>query len=246
MFKIKVIHLLINPEKPNEISQEDWLKFTDKQEKSIEYFSQVYDKFFDSVQIFNTPAVSPPPYETCNDTSIYVSDPSLAPESGAWLSTGHYGAFEAHRGAILNHFNEDLDAVLVVEGDVISHLEPEQFVTKVQEAFEFGQKHSAAFLTFANTPFGDGHNPKNIMIPYGEYDKIKHFLCCNCYLVFNNIRQDIQSKLKEAKWMAWDVWLYWNYDNRVPMFRLHKPIAFETSGFSFIDFKIKESNYIGS
>lgn len=244
MVKIKIVHLLINPDKPQNISEEDWLKFTTKQDKSIEYFSKVYSRFYSSIQVFNNRATSPPPLETCNDPSIYVADPSMAPTTGAWLSTGHYGAFEAHRQAILNHFDEDLDAILVVEGDVVSQLDPDNFSNKVQEAFEFGKRNSAAFITFANTPFGDGHNPKNIIIPYGEYDKIKHFLCCNCYMVFNNLRQDIQSKLKEAKWMAWDVWLYWNYDNRVPMFRLHKPIAFETSGFSFIDFKIKDTNYL--
>lgn len=243
MSKIKVVHLLLKPDFQDQISDNNWQQFIHKQEKSIEYFSKVSEHFYKYTQVFNHRSQTAP-IETCNTPECWVSSPEMAPEYGAWVSTGHYGAFEAHRNAILTEFTDDIDALLVIEGDVVSDLRPEQFSESIQEALDFGNQQSASFITFANTPWGEGSDAQSNIIPFGKYDKIKHFLCCNCYLIFKSEKETIQSKLREAKWMAFDVWLYWNYDGRVPIFRTHTPIAYENSGFSFIDFKIKDSNYL--
>lgn len=241
MYKIKVTHLMMKPDFKDQVTSENWNQFIDKQEKSISYFNQASKYFYKYTQVFNDRSQSAP-YETCNTPECYVISPDLAPSSGAWVSTGHYGAFEAHRNAILTEFTEDIDAILIVEGDVVSNLNPEEFSKIIHDALEFGNQNSASFFTFANTPFGEGSDAESHIISYGLYDKIKHFLCCNCYLIFKSEKENIQNKLIDAKWMAFDVWLYWNYDGRVPIFRMHTPIAYENSGFSFIDFKIKESN----
>jgi hypothetical protein len=228
--EIKIVHLLLEDQHID--------SFSNKQKISIEYFSKVSKYFYKYCQVFNKrPDFAP--IETCNTPDIWVESPDKKPHSGPWVSTGHYGAFNAHRDALLNEFSHDLDAILIVEGDVVSDLSPENFTEAVSDAISFGKKNSASFITFAATEFGQGSDAHLHITPCGNYDKIKHFICCNCYLVFSRERENIQSKLKDAKWMAFDIWLYWNYDNRVPMFRLNKPIARETPGFSFIDFKEK-------
>lgn len=246
MSKIKVVHLLLKPDFQDQISDNNWQQFIHKQKKSIEYFSKVSEHFYKYTQVFNHRSQIAP-IETCNTPECWVSSPEMAPESGAWVSTGHYGAFEAHRNAILTEFTDDIDALLVIEGDVVSDLQPSEFSKIIHSALEFGNQNSASFFTFANTPFGEGSDAADNIISYGLYDKIKHFLCCNCYLIFKSEKENIQNKIKEAKWMAFDVWLYWNYEGRVPIFRTHLPIAYESSGYSLIDFKYKESNitYIG-
>jgi hypothetical protein len=241
MYKIKVSHLLIKPNFENQISGKDWQLFIEKQNKSIDYFSKTSKYFYKYTQIFNERS-NFAPFETCNLPECYVSSPELAPESGAWLSIGHYGAFQAHRNAILTEFTDDIDALLIIEGDVVSDLDPKEFSESVNDALEFGNKNSASFITLSNAIFGEGSDAPYNIIEMGKYDKIKHFLCCNCYLIFKSEKENIQNKLKDTKWMAFDIWLYWNYDGRVPIFKIHDPIAYENSGFSLIDFKLKDSN----
>jgi hypothetical protein len=78
-------------------------------------------------------------------------------------------------------------------------------------------------------------------VDMGEYKKIDHFLCAHCYLVLRSERDRIQEKLKTTGWHAWDIWLYWNYDRRVPIFAPHAPLVHEPDGASMIDY-IPRSN----
>lgn len=241
--KIKIVHLLINTDQNiDNIDEKKWSELKYKQHQSTDYFNVVSQWFYKYTRVYNNQFIGPPPFETCNMPECYVSDPSMKPISGAWLSSGHYGAFMAHRDAILNEFNDDLDALIIVEGDVVGVNEPHIFVENIKKAFNFAKNENASFLTFANTPFGEGSDAANKIIPCGDYDRIDHFLCCNCYMIMKKERNQIQNKLKDAKWMAFDVWLYWNYDRRVPIFRTHLPLAYENPGFSLIDFETKESN----
>lgn len=242
--KIKIIHLLIDENQNDEIDSKKWNEFRHKQNQSTDYFGNLSQYFYKYTKVYNKRFVGPPPIETCNTPECYVSDPSLKPQSGAWVSSGHYGAFQAHRESILTEFNDDLDAILIVEGDVVCIPEPKDFSEIIKRAYEFAKSNSASFITFANTPFGEGSDAINNIVSHGDYDKIDHFLCCNCYMILKEEKNQIQDKLKDAKWMAFDVWLYWNYDKRVPIFRTHTPVAYENPGFSLIDFETKESNYL--
>lgn len=244
MSKIKIVHLLLDPNNKEGMSDENWNSFIYKQNKSIEYFDKIRNLFYSYTQVYNTRVIHPPPIDTCNVPDIYVEYPEQAPLNGAWLSSGHYGAFKSHQNAILNEFNEDIDGLLIVEGDVISDLSPVEFSDKIYRGLKFTEDNNGSFITFANVVFGDGSNAQNEIISFGEWDKLQHFLCCNCYLITKKERKNIQNKLLDAKWMAFDMWLYWNYDKRVPIFRSHKAISYEVSGFSMIDFKEKKSNYL--
>ena len=150
----------------------------------------------------------------------------------------------AHRNAIMNEFNTDLDAIVIIEGDVIFDINDELFISKIYESLEFAEKEGASFITFANVLFGVGSNAPNEIKSFGDWDKIDHFLCCNCYMITKKERIEIQNKLKYPKWQEFDVWLYWNYDKRVPIFKLNKPIAYEVAGFSMINLQYKSSNYL--
>lgn len=242
MSKIKLIHLLLDPEYHVGIENQNWLEYLKKQNESISRFTQISSRFYKYVQIFNKIYNEQPPFDTCNDPDSYVSHPSLIPKDGRpWLSSYHYGAFKAHQEAILNEFSDDVDVIVIVEGDVV----PTQNFTKtVYDSVEFGSSNNASFITLSNVLFGEGSDAAHTTIDYGDWQKIDHFLCCNCYMIFKSEKNQIQEKLSNAKWMEFDIWLYWNYDKRVPIFKTKNPVAYETTGFSIIDQRLKESNYL--
>jgi len=58
-------------------------------------------------------------------------------------------------------------------------------------------------------------------------------------MIFESEKESIQSKLANSGWHAWDIWLYWNYDTRVPIFSTLEPIVHEPEGYSVIDYQKK-------
>ena len=242
--KIKFAHLLINSEKPKSVDQEEWNSFLSRQNQSISSFSKI-ESNFEYVQVYNNKFEGPAPIETCDEPSIYIAEQRMVPkDGGSYLSSGHYGAFMAHKEAILNEFTPELDAIVIIESDVVICVPEEEFNNWIYKTAEFGIKNQAAFITLSNVLFGQGSDADQDIIDHGEWKKINHFLCCNCYMIFNTIREDLQSKLREAKWMEFDIWLYWNFDKRVNIFQTSQILAHEVSGFSLIDLCYKESNYL--
>jgi hypothetical protein len=240
--KIKLVHLLLDEVRPTSISEDGWSSYLNRQNISKKSLEKISKNLYKYTQINNKVFTGPPPIETCNDPETYVSSPDLIPKDGRpWISSYHYGAFMSHRDAILTEFSEELDAIVIVEGDVVVS---DEFTEVLKSSYDFGLENSASFITFANTIFGEGSEAQERIEDFGDWQKIDHFLCCNCYMIFKSERKNIQEKLINAKWMEFDIWLYWNYDKRVPIFKTKNPVAYETSGFSIIDQKQKSSNYL--
>lgn len=231
--KIKIVHLLLKPlDGP----------YRNKQDLSMERWAEVKQYVSAYTQIFSFPNRTELPVENCADPSM-IRDSQ--PEDGSpWLSYGHYGAYQAHRRAILEEFSEDLDALVVIEGDVIFNISPADMAFKLHHALEFAERHGGSLVTFANVGYGlaSDASKRDTSIPMGPYTQIDHFITAHCYMVLKSEKNSIQHKLRNEKWHAWDIWLYWNYDKRVPIFRTPEPLVFEPEGFSMIDYKTKEIN----
>lgn len=232
--KIKIVHLLLTPL--------DGL-YESKQKMSMACFNEVKSYVHSYTQQFNWPNKTLLPIDTCADPGFITEKPV---NEGPCLSYGHYGAYLAHKRAILEEFSEDLDALVIVEGDAVFNISPAEMAFQFHKACEFAEKHNGSLVTFGNVGFGTGSEAsmKDTTIPMGDYTKIDHFISAHCYMIMKNERLQIQHKLKTEKWHAWDIWLYWNYDKKVPIFRTKTPLIYEPKGFSTIDQKIKEINVI--
>ena len=230
--KIKIVHLLLKPL--------DGV-YSEKQDLSMKCFDGVKQYVQSYTQQFSFPNATDLPVDTCADPGFIREEPD---ENGVWLSYGHYGAYQAHKRAILEEFSEDLDALIIVEGDVIFDINPADMASRFYDACEFAEKHHGSFVTFGNVGFGLGSDAsiKNTTVQMGDYTKIDHFVSAHCYMITSREREAIQRKLRNEKWHAWDIWLYWNYDKRVPIFRTKDALVYEPEGFSMIDLKQKEIN----
>jgi hypothetical protein len=240
--KIKLVHLLLNPRDPKDIPSEMWESRISKQTQSIECWRKTSDFFHSYNEIYTDINRDEIPAETCADPGIinYSKEFQNIPPV---LSFGHYGAYKAHRNAILNEFNPDIDALLVVEGDVQFSITPEEMYKKISDAVKFSTCSNASLLTLAPVSYGTGSRASysDTSVDFGDYSKIDHFLCAHCYLILKKERESIHYKLLNTGWHAWDIWLYWNYDTRVPIFSVKTPLVWEPDGSSMIDYKAKET-----
>lgn len=231
--KIKIVHLLMKPlDGP----------YKDKQQLSMGLFDATKEYFYAYTQQFSFPYTGEIPIESCADPSCVTEKPS--DPNTPWLSKGHYGAYLSHRRAVMEEFSEDLDALLVIEGDVVFDISPADFAFRIHEALEFAERNDGSLLTFGHVGYGQGSDAasRDTSVDLGKYKKIDHFICAHCYMITKKERSQIQHKLATTNWHAWDIWLYWNYDKRVPIFATHAPLVYEPEGFSMVDLKDKQIN----
>jgi hypothetical protein len=230
--KIKIVHLLMSPMNG---------PYEEKQRLSTRCFDGIKQYVKSYTQQFSFPNRTELPVDTCADP-FYVREAPA--EDGVWLSYGHYGAYSAHKRAILEEFSEDLDALIVVEGDVVFDISPADMASRFHRACIFAEEHDGSIVTFGNVGYGRGSEAsvRDTSIPMGDYTKIDHFVSAHCYMITKKERASIQHKLLTEKWHAWDIWLYWNYDKKANIFKTDKPLVYEPEGFSMIDLKTKEIN----
>jgi hypothetical protein len=236
--KIKICHLLLDPNQPQDIHPEKWDSVMRKQNASIAAFQKIANNFSCYSQMYSVVNRTELPSENCaqpeiiNTSKEFVNAPPV-------LSYGHYGAYVAHRSAIEDFGN--YDAILVIESDVVYDASPEEMVNEIYEAYEFGVQRSGAMFTFGAVSYGMASRASysDTAIEIGKYKQIDHFLCAHCYMVFGSEKESMQNKLKNSGWHAWDIWLYWNYDTRVPIFSTKEPLVHEPVGYSVIDYQNK-------
>ena len=236
---IKIVHMLFNPEFQADIPDEKWQSVLEKQRRSIESFEKIKHKFKSYTQLYSDVNRTELPRETCGDPSIVRED--ITGVTGPVLSYGHYGAYKAHRRAATQEFSDEVDALIILESDVVTDLSAEDFYNIVKESYEFGIQNDARLITFAEPKFGMvGYNLDEHIIQIEKWKKIPHFLMGSMYMVFRSEKESIKNKYETAKWMTPDVWLFWNYDRRVNIFCLQNPIVYQVGGFSMIDLKTKD------
>jgi hypothetical protein len=231
--KIKIVHLLMKPLNG---------PYGEKQKASMDLFNQVKEYVHSYTQQFSFPYTCEIPIDSCADPSCVSEKPE--DPNAPWLSKGHYGAYLSHSRAVLEEFSDDVDALVIIEGDVVFNLKPADFAFKLFEALEFAEKNDGSLFTFGNVGYGQGSDASrsDTAVKIGNYKKIDHFVCAHCYMITKKEKLQIQEKLRNTKWHAWDIWLYWNYDKRVPIFATPQPLVYEPEGFSMIDLKEKEIN----
>ncbi len=230
--KIKIVHLLMSP--LNGL-------YAEKQAISMNCFDGIKQYVKSYTQQFSFPNRTLLPVVDCADPAYISENP---PSEGPWLSYGHYGAYLAHKRAVLEEFSEDLDAIIVVEGDVVFDMTPADMASRFHRACVFAESQEGSIVTFGNVGYGEGSeaSKRDTSIPMGDYTKIDHFVSAHCYMILKKERSSIQHKLLTEKWHAWDIWLYWNYDRKANIFRTQNPLVYEPEGFSMIDLKTKEIN----
>jgi hypothetical protein len=237
--KIKICHLLLDPKYPQDIPQEKWNSVMDRQNASILAFKKIASSFACYSQMYSLVNRTELPSENCIEPEIINTDKEFINKPPV-LSYGHYGAYVAHRTAIENFGN--YDAILIIESDAVYDISPDQMIKEIYDAYEFGIERSAAMFTFGAVMYGLGSRASisDTAIQIGKYKQIDHFLCAHCYMIFSSEKVNIQNKLINTGWHAWDIWLYWNYDTRVPIFATEFPLAYQQIGYSVIDYGDKK------
>jgi len=218
--KIKIIHILNNPEGPREI-------------KSIESLRNLSSYGLDYEQLITPKYYDLPPYENCQRPHAISLNP------GDYLLTpSHYGCYNSHKKSICDDYIKNYDAILICECDCIVFGEYKEVYEKIIDTYFLNNKHD-----LISTSFGK-------QIPGVEHENIVNDLFftfkqseAHCYLITKSHINEYADKLLNTNWDAYDLWcniFFWNRKRgiyRIPYF-LQQP------GISSIDMRFKEGTDI--
>ena len=192
-------------------------------------------EFFDYVQRYSKVNRSELPRENCKNPDI-INDSKELTNKPPILSYGHYGAYKSHTQGILDNFSEDIDALIIVEGDSYTNLSSDEFYDKVMESYYMSENNDCKFVTFAGVSYMSGGEWWKLSKDLGNWVQVPHFLLGTTYMIMKSEREGIIDKVHNTGWHSPDFWLAWNYHNKVKMLASKIPIVYQKEGYSVLDY----------
>jgi len=233
--KIRVVHLLLDPNEPEDLPIDGWKSTIDRQNYSIKCWENMKHKFFDYVPRYTKVNRTELPYDNCMDPDIINPSKELKNEPPV-LTYGHYGAYRAHTDGIYENFSDDIDALIIIEGDAYTNLSPDEFYDKVLESYYLAEKIDARLISYAGPMHMTGGEYWDKIKEIGEWLDVHHFLLGTTYMIMKSQRTDILEKIKIKGWHSPDLWLAWTYSGRIKMLTAKNPIVFQKEGYSVLDY----------
>ena len=238
---IKVVHLLLDPNHQEDILDSNWRSTIEKQNLSIKCWEKMSHKFSSYVQRYTIVNRTELPSENCMDPGIINYSKEFKNEPPV-LTYGHYGAYRAHTQGIYENFDEDVDILIVAEGDSYTDLNPDEFYSKVIEAYEMCQKIDGKIVSFAGPCFMTGGDWWSMSKDRGDWIEVPHFLMGTTYLIMKSEREGILNKVETTGWHSPDFWLAWNYNMKSRILVSKEKITYQKEGYSVLDYLEKDIN----
>ena len=235
--KIKVVHMVLAPEWRADLPEDLWESRMNSQQNSISCWRGIASRFSTYTEKYSFVNRTELPSENCAEPTILDSSKELWRKPPA-LTYGHYGVYTAHRNAIVDEFTEDLDAILLIEGDTMFKVPSSEMADVVYNAYEFAKENGGKMVTFADVRYGWSSlaAERDTSVDVGDYKIVDHFMPAYCYLVMASERESLLEKINTSGWHSWDIWLYWNYDRKSTLFATKEQYVFECSGSSMADY----------
>jgi len=237
---IKFVHLLLNPDEPQDISEFNWQSTVEKQNYSIQCWDQMKDKFTSYIQRYSVVNRTELPVDTCMDPVIVNPSKDFKNEPPV-LSYGHYGAYKAHTQGIFENFDEDVDVLIIAEGDSYFNMSPDEFYSKVVDAHRLCSEIDGKIVSFAGPCYMTGGEWWNMTKDHNDWLEVPHFLMGTTYLVMKSERENILNKIQTTGWHSPDFWLAWNYNMKSKVLVSKEPICFQKEGYSALDYLEKDT-----
>jgi hypothetical protein len=238
---IKVVHLLLDPNKQEDISDLNWKSTIEKQNLSIQCWENMKDKFTSYVQRYSVVNRTELPYENCMDPRIINPSKEFKNEPPV-LTYGHYGAYRAHTQGIKENFDSDVDILIIAEGDSYTDLNPDEFYNSIIEAHSLCERIDGKIVSFAGPCYMTGGEWWNMTKDHGIFMEVPHFLMGTTYLVMKSERESILEKIETTGWHSPDFWLAWNYNRKSKILVSKEKLVYQKEGYSVLDYLEKDIN----
>ena len=215
--KIRLVHLLLKDDHSPE-----------RQQRSINSISQLADRGIEYIQIWNERWKDAPPRETFEYPDQFDKVP---------IGPGHYGNYRAFVDSGLEHFTEDIDALIFAEGDSFLTKPIDEVVEDINRAYEACELHNISYFSFGSRyslhDFNDLISSTRYKI--GDIHVVNKVIGAQLVMLHNRVQYYCSDRFIHQKWTAADIYL-----NNIMMGKFNigifdQPVALQADGFSAID-----------
>ena len=215
--KIRLVHLLLKDDHSPE-----------RQQRSIDSISQLADRGIEYIQIWNERWKDAPPRETFEYPDQFDKVP---------IGPGHYGNYRAFVDSGLDHFTEDIDALIFAEGDSFLTKPIDEVVEDINRAYEACELHNISYFSFGSRyslhDFNDLISSTRYKI--GDIHVVNKVIGAQLVMLHNRVQYYCSDRFIHQKWTAADIYL-----NNIMMGKFNigifdQPVALQADGFSAID-----------
>lgn len=233
-FKVKLVHLqtTINDE---------------REQKSRQSLSKVSEHGIEYVLHQNEPYKSLPPSHNCirpQCVSMELFNEEKVNQIGTALTPSHYGCFESFKTGILSEFDDDLDFLIVCEGDCLIEVPMNEFIDKVNQACELINREGIEYFSFGDTKTLDfGWHQSNVVREVPNQDLLfitDKIIGLQCIMFPKNTKEFLFNQLRTHKWDASDIYfntIFREFDKTMGI--LNERITTQADGESLIDNEFK-------
>lgn len=216
--KIKIVHMLVNPDGEREIESIKHLKKLSEY-SGFEYYQEINDAYIDI-----------PPKETCARPNDVQAEP------GHYKLTGpHYGNYMAHRMSFEKHLTDECDAVLFCECDAIFIKPMEEIYRQIVDRYDDLCEHDLKYVSFGKRIENYHHHEINQYGGITDRMSEAHF-----YMVPSKHRDYFIHKFQYTGWDTYDLWLNNNILNEKVGMITSQPFSIQCSGVSYLDKSYKD------
>lgn len=224
-FKYKIVHLQTTINTENEIKSRNFIK-----------------KFnnYDIIYVNHQNVI-----DTTDEYKNNCLYPGLLNSEGAdKLNSRHFGCFSSYKKAILQEFTDDIDFLIICEGDCLFEVEYKEFVKILERVSLVCESNNINYFSFGDTRTLESNVLQSncISIPENQNDC---FICdkiigIQCVMFSKKIKNILISDFKNQPWYVADGWFNeFCWRNDIKMGILNERVTTQYSGESFIDNKIK-------
>lgn len=228
--KIRLVHL--------QISNDD-----QRQKDSRTSLERVKDYGWEYVLHTNLRYTDLPPKYNCTRplcVSHELYEESKVQEVGTALTPSHYGCYESFKNGILSEFTNDIDFLIVCEGDCIIEVPIQDFINKVEKSCEYVVNNNVGYMSFGDKDtLEHGWRQSNVIEEIPNQDLMyitNHIIGLQCIMFPQLVRKYLKETLLKHKWDAAD--LYFNIifaNSEYKMGIVHDRLTTQADGVSTID-----------
>jgi hypothetical protein len=163
---------------------------------------------------------------------------------GTALTPAHYGCFESFKNGILSEFDDDLDFLIVCEGDCLIEVPIEEFINKVKQSCDLIIENDIHYYSFGDTKTLDfGRHQSNVIREIPNQDLLfitDKIIGLQCIMFPKKMKKFLHDQLRKHKWDAADIYFNTIFaEYGLNMGIIKNRITTQVDGVSLIDKEFK-------
>lgn len=232
--KIKLVHI--------QVTTDD-----ERQKESRESLQKVKEFGWEYVLHTNQPYGDlPPKYNCIRPDCVYheLYDQQMVQRLGTALTPAHYGCFESFKNAILSEFTNDIDFLMVCEGDCIIEVPTHEFVDKVERSCQIINDNNIGYMSYGDVDtLEHGWRQSNVVEVIPDQDLLfvtDHIIGIQSIMFPKKVSGYLKEQFRTHKWDAADIFINTIMRKSGYKFGIVKErLTTQADGFSLIDQQFK-------